>query len=320
MEKTHDYRIDRLRLLACFGVVMLHSSHGAGIGDLALNAIFRFSVPVFVIISGYFLLTNRPSGIGNKILLLFLKMVLCSAIFLIYSLSKGGAMPQQPVKYLLSEPIHLWYLYATMGLYLLTPALVPFVRSADRREYRYALTVCFILGSCVLTLERLGWFPMMTLIVDKSKLPVMVGFTGLYLLGGYFRKFGFSKPGSWLFLWAVCSGINIAVSQSPLAENLLSFLSPNVILAGCSCFAVCMMLPDVPDRFRRPMQRLSECTMGVYLFHNLICDMITPHLQISQQLLGGMIAMAVRGICTFALTLVLVWLLRRILILKKWVL
>lgn len=55
---THDYRIDRLRLLACFGVVMLHSSYGSGAGDLMLNALFRFSVPVFVIISGYFMLSS----------------------------------------------------------------------------------------------------------------------------------------------------------------------------------------------------------------------------------------------------------------------
>ena len=107
MMKTHDYRIDRLRLLACFGVVMLHSSYGSGIGDLALNAAFRFSVPVFVIISGYFTLSHPVSNLWGKISRLFVKMVLCSGIYLLYSLWRGNKLPEQPVIFLLTSPDHL---------------------------------------------------------------------------------------------------------------------------------------------------------------------------------------------------------------------
>lgn len=318
--KTHDYRIDRLRLLACFGVVMLHSSYGAGIGDLALNALFRFSVPVFVIVSGYFLLSGPVSNIWGKIFRLFLKMVLCSGIYLLYSLHRGNPLPDQPLRYLLTEPIHLWYLYATMGLYLLTPALLPFVRSADEKEYRYALAVCFLLGCCAVTLVRLDRFPLLAAVLDKSKLPDMLGFTGLYLLGGYFRKFGICRRHRWLGLWAVCSGMSIAASRTSDAGILLSFLSPNVVLSGCACFAVFMMLPDVSARRQRPLRSAAECTMGVYLFHELICALITPHLGLSRQLLGGVPAMALRGVCTFTLTIALVWLLRKIPLLRKWML
>lgn len=318
MKPTHDHRIDRLRLLACFGVVMLHSSYGSGIGDLALNAVFRFSVPVFIIISGYFLLSHPVSNLWGKCLRLLVKMVLCSGIYLLYSLSKGNTPPEQPILYLLTAPDHLWYLYATMGLYLLTPALIPFVRSADGKEYRYALTVCFVLGCCVVTLVRLEWFPVLSLILEKSKLPDMVGFTGMYLLGGYFRKFGFGQSRLWLILWTLCTAMNIAASRSPSAGILLGFLSPCVVLSGCACFAVFMALPDVADRFRRPMKLAAECTMGVYLFHNLISGLITPYIWLPRQLLGGAVVMALRGICVFVLTLGLVWLLRKIPFLKKW--
>lgn len=321
MELSHDYRIDRLRLLACFGVVMLHSSYGTGIGDLALNAIFRFCVPVFVIISGYFLLSSRPSGIGIKILRIFLKMVLCSAAFLLFSLSRGNTLPEQPIVYLLTAPVHLWYLYATMGLYLLTPALVPFVRSADRNEYRYALTVCFVLGCCVFTLVRLEWFPLLSTILDKSKLPDMLGFTGLYLLGGYFKKFGIGNVRIWLGIFVICTGFSIGVCHTSHAQFLLGFLSPNVVLAGCACFAICMTLPDVPAHLRRPLRSTAECTMGVYLYHSITSNLVTkPYLKISQELLGGAVAMSARAVCTFSLTLLMVWLLRKISFLKKWML
>ena len=66
MEHAHNHRIDRLRLLCCFGVVLLHSTYGSDIGQVLLNTIFRFSVPVFVIISGYFLLSSSFSRPGTK--------------------------------------------------------------------------------------------------------------------------------------------------------------------------------------------------------------------------------------------------------------
>lgn len=318
---THDHRIDRLRLLACFGVVMLHSSHGSGAGDLALNAMFRFSVPVFVIISGYFQFPAPSfSGICKKIGTLLVKMVLCSGIYLLYSLFKGNPPPAQPLIYLLSEPVHLWYLYAAMGLYLLTPALAPFVRSADEKEYRYALAVCFVLGSVIVTLVRLDWIPLLAVILDKSKLPDMLGFTGLYLLGGYFRKFGVGERRSWLLLWGISTAVSAAVSNSTLAGQLLGFLSPNVVLSGCACFAAMMTLPDAPERFRPILRAASACTMGVYLYHTLICDLITPMIGVPRDILGGLPAMAVRGICTFAASFAAVWLLRRIPLLKKWML
>ena len=318
MMETHDYRIDRLRLLACFGVVMLHSSYGSGIGDLALNAVFRFSVPVFVIISGYFMLSHPVSNLWGKIFRLFAKMVLCSGIYLLYSLWRGNKLPENLILYLLTEPDHLWYLYATMGLYLITPALLPFVRSADEREYRYALGVCFVLGCCVVTLVRLNWFPILAVILDKSKLPDMVGFTGMYLLGGYFRRFGFGKRHLWLVLWGLCTGINIAISRMSSPGNLLGFLSPSVVLCGCACFAVFMALPNVSNRFQPPVKQAAECTMGVYLFHYLTSGLITPYIGISRQLLGGAAAMALRGVLVFAVTMGLVWLLRKIPFLKKW--
>lgn len=311
----HDYRIDRLRVLACFGVVMLHSSYGTGTGDLILNALFRFSVPVFVIISGYFVLSS-PKNIGKKTAHLFLRMVLCSGVYLL----RMNTMPENPLEYLMTAPIHLWYMYATMGLYLLTPALMPFVRSAQRKEYRYALILCFVLGSCAVTLDRLGWVPLLGEILSKSKLPVTLCFTGLYLLGGYFRKFGISHQREWLLTGILATTVSVLVCETAQAAHFMSFFAPNTVLSGCAAFVLCMSLPDVPERFRRPVKELSDCTLGVYLFHFIVCDWITPHIGISHQILGGIPAVIVRGTFTFVLTTALIWVLRRIPVLRKWML
>lgn len=320
MEHAHNHRIDRLRLLCCFGVVLLHSTYGSDIGQVLLNTIFRFSVPVFVIISGYFLLSSSFSRPWNKIFRLFLKMLLCSGGYMMYSFWKSGAFPAQPIVRLLTEPIHLWYLYATMGLYLLTPALLPFVRSADEKEYRYALALCFAMGSCVVTLVRLNWIPLLAVILDKSKMPDMLGFTGLYLLGGYFRKFGIGPRRRWLMIWALSTAIGIGVSGSPYAEHLLGFLSPIVTISSCACFAVFMSLPEPSERIQRPLRSAAACTMGVYLFHMLVSDLITPIIWPAYQMIGGAAFMLLRAMCVFSGTMLTVWLLRKIPILKKWML
>lgn len=68
--RLRDVSIDVLRLLACFAVVLQHSTAGAlvGYGQVPmpdwhvaniLNALTRFAVPVFLMMSGA-LLINRP--------------------------------------------------------------------------------------------------------------------------------------------------------------------------------------------------------------------------------------------------------------------
>lgn len=320
--QTHDYRIDRLRLLACFGVVMLHSSAGSGADDLVLNALFRFSVPVFVIISGWFQLSGPVSGahLAKKSAGLFVRLLLCSLCYLLYNRVVKGTFPREPAAYLLTGPVHLWYLYATMGLYLLTPALYPFVRSAEQAEYRYALALCFGIGCGAMTLVRLEWFPILAEILDESKLPDMLGFVYLYLLGGYFRKFGFRNPRYWMTAGILSALISVFASQMPYNQQLLSFIAPNVVLAGGACFVFYMTRRPLPERFDPLLRRASGCTMGVYLLHLMVSDFLTPHLRPVMEPLFPSGAMAVRGVCVFTVTFVAVLLLRCIRPVRKYVL
>ncbi len=317
--KNHDYRIDRLRLLACFGVVMLHSSVGAGAGDLALNALFRFSVPVFVIISGWFQLSGpvQPKRLVSKCARLFGKMLLWSGIYLLVRRLSHGTWPGDWIGYLLTEPVHLWYLYATMGLYLLTPALWPFVRSAEKGEYQYALALCFGLGSVAVTLVRLGWVPMLAVILDKSKLPQMLGFLFLYLLGGYFRRFGLEHRRRWLAVGILCGAVSVIASAMDQREQLLSFLSPNVVLSGAACFVLYMTREPLPERYRPLLRRSSECTMGVYLLHMMISSAVTPLIQHLRAVLFPAGYMALRCGCVFTVTFAVIWLISLVKPLKK---
>ena len=316
---THDYRIDRLRLLACFGVVMLHSSTGIGFGDLALNALFRFSVPVFVIISGWFQLSAQvsPKRLAQKSLRLFGKLLLWAGIFQVYLRLVRGAWSEDLLTQLLTEPYHLWYLYATIGLYLLTPVLYPFVRSAEKWEYRYALGVCFTLGCVGVTLERLAWLPTLSVILAQSKLPLSLGFLFLYLLGGYFRRFGLEHRRFWLTAGVLSAAVSIIASFTDQRDQLLSFYSPNAALSGGACFLLYLTRKPPKERFRPILAEASSCTMGVYLLHPLISKLLKPHLRPLQAVLFPSVYMTLVCVCIFSVSFAAVWVLSRSKKLKK---
>ena len=150
------------------------------------------------------------------------------------------------------------------------------------------------------------------MILDKSKLPTMLAFVGMYLLGGYFRRFSFGSRSIWLAVFLSASGFQAAVCQTPLAGTLLSFIAPTVVLSGGACFALCMMLPDVSERLRPVMRAASECTMGVYLLHFYVSDRITPWLRQTFPLPGTAGPMLLRAVAVFLVTMALVRLLRKL--------
>lgn len=57
MAKQYDTDTEVMRIIAAFFVVMIHASGLGSFSAVVYNSVARFSVPVFVIISGYYLLT-----------------------------------------------------------------------------------------------------------------------------------------------------------------------------------------------------------------------------------------------------------------------
>lgn len=98
MKQERLIHIDILRILACFSVLVLHSAaqywYGLPVTDknwLIINsydAIARFGVPVFVMISGaLFLDTNRQIDTKNCICTIFCEWwssILCGLLFTAY--------------------------------------------------------------------------------------------------------------------------------------------------------------------------------------------------------------------------------------------
>ena len=293
--RNHHTETDVLRLLASFAVALLHSAAarmsavspgeaGAWLPCL-LNALCRFGVPVFVMISGRYMLSSE-CGIRRavrKAAKTLVTLLLWAAVYLGYELFRGwrpvGGM--EVVERLLTQPVHLWYFYAAAGLYLMAPMLSVFTRHATHRQFVYGLVLTGISGCGIVVLLRTGSVPLLSAVMEQTKLPYATGFLFCYLLGYYLFRYPLGRRGlivlggaGLLGLGATFAGTMwLSVRARAWNDLLLSFYAPNVVLTSAAVFAWVQCVFGrlaLPDRPRRVLAGLAGTTGGIYGLHMLV--------------------------------------------------
>ena len=153
---------DWLRGAATYAVVILHMFNKMltdhAIGDFPLPMVIawtelqlvltRWAVPVFLMITGALLLDPKRSVRWTKIGRYVARMVAVLLIFCpVYTCMSARAITLPAIVEGLGKALtqgswdHLWYVYALIGLYLLTPVLAGYVRATTAAQQRAALAV-----------------------------------------------------------------------------------------------------------------------------------------------------------------------------------
>lgn len=216
MARTVDGRLayaDLLRVLATIAVIVLHISAG-WLGQTAVgstewtvlctyDALVRWSVPMFVMLSGAFLLDPKKSVNLRDIFFKYILRVLVALLVWgsFYALLDYGhsnwhftwAGIKSAFGYVLRSQTHyhLWFLYMIIGLYLVTPILRAFVRGASRGTFHWFFALTFVVCSLLPTLQSL-WpsqisLPMAWL--NKLDIHLVLGYVGYYVAGYYLKNY-----------------------------------------------------------------------------------------------------------------------------------
>ena len=329
--KPFDRGTAWMRLLAAYFVVLIHAAWRFSAAEVSWLSAARFSVPLFVIISGFYLLASPQPGrkLIEKTLRLLWLMLFWSAVYYLYvrltGTMSGGAAAL--AVYLLTQPVHLWYLYAAAALYLFTPVFFVFAEHAGRSVYRYALFLCFLFGSVITILLRSESFPLLADIMDKTKIAALLGFPGLFLLGGYFRRFPTARRGRILLCVAALFSVaataawtwRYSAPKQQIEPLLMSFFAPGAVLPAAALFAV---LQNVKRPAAHPcaaavLAEASRCTFGVYLMHPLVLLILRNQLRLTFGLLPEALDLPLRSLLVFLLSLGCTVLLRRIPFLRR---
>jgi surface polysaccharide O-acyltransferase-like enzyme len=327
------FYIDLLKIICAAAIVYLHLMSPYRFMDnmpqwklgLLFNSATRFAVPVFLMISGAFLLSGKNDSrilLLKRLLRLAVPLLSWSICYILFD--NRNNIGFDAIKELLTIPFkhtqgHLWYLYNLIELYLLAPVLIPLynVLSNKRRLWFVALGLLIpgfldmlknLIGLSAPNIIALTWthigIPEIALVflgkllydnhskfTKKVKLLTCVsGYAAIVLGNGYLSLKNYAPAEAFFVhtsLPSVLFGVGVFLMFSSF-ENKLNALSIKIksIIAG-----------------------LSALTLGTYLMHmfvitvaGIVCPEIWEKLKSCQYVL--LIGSEVFLIC-LALTFVL---------------
>ena len=303
MAKMIDGRLayaDRLRAFAILAVVLLHISanymdasaatSAAWTTAAVYNSLTRWSVPVFIMLSGMFLLDPKkslplPVLFFRHILRLAAALLVWGTLYAMVDLAAAGAaltwdnMFSAFLQVLRGNThYHLWYLYMLIGLYLVTPVLRAFTRGATRAEFHYALLFGLLLF--LNALLQVFW-PSSTiaLYLQRMEIYLFMGYTCCYVAGYYFRHYTIGRVAEILFYLLGAAGLAVTVlgtlylSHRDGAQNmtLAGYTTPNVLLTAVA-LVVLFRYAFGPSEERSRNQSVAvvaQTSFGIYLVHDL---------------------------------------------------
>ena len=192
--KNRNIILDILRIIACFLVIVCHT-YTLGFNKTEYNVtwflsvviylISKTAVPIFFMISGF--LNLRKDYTYKEIIKKTITRLLIPLLFfsvLIYFKDNTEISIQNFYNFViafLQEDImeHYWFLYALIGMYLVTPIARKMIKNFEEKDYKYFIFL-WILSLCIIPL--LGRFLDIDII---NRLPIITGYFGYYILGYY---------------------------------------------------------------------------------------------------------------------------------------
>ena len=334
--------INSLRLIALLAVIVLHvSAIPLGLyGHLDLNtwltadfynALVRFAVPVFVMITGALTL-HREYELGaflkKRLSRVVAPFIFWSLVYVWYSwyieilVFTGDwwtnvKMVLHQLKY--SASYHLWYVYMLIGLYFVIPVISIFVRNATRRQLEYFLAMWII--AMLITQPGLSRFN------PQVDIHYFSGYAGYLVLGHYLTfHVNYSRKlvwGMWVMFFSLLLIIIIATyllyKYTTLGTLFYEPLGPPIVLLASSVFLLGRFSRvQLPPLVLKVKNFACEYNYGIYLCHALILYFLDDPFGISFKLCTPILSIPITAIICFILSLLLVWLLSRLPVIGKW--
>lgn len=300
MSHKRIYYLDLLRIAAIFCVVVIHTctvpwrnTAPSALDWQILNAFdsaVRWCVPIFVMISGAMFLDPAREIRPRRLLTHNILRVVTAFVFwsltyagLSFALNVLRGMPitsqamGELVHSVLVGHYHLWFLFAIVGLYLITPLLRRI--AADKRLAEYFLILSFALS---LTYRLLSRIPALSLTLFEIRSNMQLSFIGGYpfyfVLGDYLHRHDVSdRTRRIVYALGVLSIIATAVVtaawsvqvKTPI-DSLYDYLLPTTALAAAAVFLFAKRhFAARSERTQAFVTRLSSLTFGIYLCHDL---------------------------------------------------
>lgn len=300
MARERDYKIEGLRVIACILVICIHVSNvysrafaeisrDSYFCSLITNGISRIAVPIFFMISGYFLLAEPL--LLRKSVKRFLHVLFTLAAWSLFYYEWNIFYMKEGYNFRLifDEPVkkHLWFLYAILGMYLTLPFFQCMLKNMSRKlmEYFVVLWFFFLTFNYVLALFRMDFTYEVPLVGTSCYL-------GYFIMGYILRQFQGRIPlkAYQCILYsgiAFCTiiGITYCYSCQDGEHVEVFFQYRNVLLAMASVliFTAVMQSPrkEFSARTKSIIHLISKHSFTIYLAHIALLDVLKTQFPIT---------------------------------------
>lgn len=342
------WSLDLLRALATYGVVVLHMSplpEGySSIDSLpwqivtAIGILFRWCVPAFMMMSGaLFLAPEKAFSVSKLYKKSILRIVTCfifwSALYAVAHCVHTGKGKWTFMNQFLRGHYHMWYVFAILGLYMLTPFLRKLTENRKLTEYFLLLAFIFVF----LLPRLLGFlqiFPLPHADVIASARSAVTQINPLpngcalfyFVLGHYLHTYPLEKKLCRLLIPAGLVGFIMTVALTSWHTGLLEERS--AYFYDMTSLTVLLMVISVFLLFQyafadyHPSQRmqhllitLTQCSFGVYLVHPFLIERLQLTLPLSPVIL--LLGTPLLSLAIYLLSLAISYLLHRIPVIGK---
>lgn len=271
--------LDVLRILACMGVIAIHTSGSPIVHRMVesgsvwytecmvLNALARWSVPVFAMLTGFFLLDPQKKIPLSILFSRYLVRIIVALVFWSFLYALSLHKPLYPPG---SQEGHFWYLEMLVGLYLSIPILRMIASKEGLLNYCCLVWIVFM---CYAFMENFFVLPIK---LGDVLFPKFAG----YCLVAYKIKNSLSERtnnhsisvvvyflGVVGLLITVYAGYGLQNPETPF----YSYDAPNVMVTAFAVFLFFVRHPLSHDCVGRGLiEECSRCTFGIYLLHMLV--------------------------------------------------
>lgn len=346
-EKRRLIYPDLLRIIAIFFVIviqtvaiewkMLDANTFRWSVINVFNSIARFSVPVFIMISGSFMLdADRKYTLkklySHNILRIVTAFVFWSAAysflsnFAKYRTLNSEVLSEMAVDFFKGH-YHLWFMFTIAFLYMITPFLRKICESKKTEEYFLILCSLPLIYNFILIFAVSD---VVNEMIEKTNVFFILGYSGVYVLGHYLAKYDTPKKVRVLiYILGVISIVATAVigkyktlcgfdrsGDSPF----LGYLLPTTVITSAAVYLLFkygVSKINFGKRSSSFITALSKLSFGIYLVHVFVL-FIFDFLHFNITDFNVIISVPVFSIVTFIISAVISFVISKIPFINKY--
>lgn len=288
--------LEMIRIIAIFSVILLHCNSQFFIDATMfesqtwwfaniVNAVSRFGVPLFFMISGYLLLSSKTADnitlfYKKRALKIIPPFLIWSFIYYCNNCIKNNdvfsvkdfliGVGTQNIIY------HFWYLYTILFFYLLTPFLKKMIMQCSKKQLYLCFFIIIFPATICPFFNRLfqKWCFYFPMVVD--------GYWGYFLLGYILGTYDIQKKHRYILYCIAILAVFVAIfgtDRTSSAAEIDTFYTGgyqyHAFIISAAIFLFLKYRPFQNKLFSNIISTLGNLSFGLYLCHALVIEKIS---------------------------------------------